>query len=69
MAPAGTPKAIIDKLNEQINKMLIKPETRQRFVALGMEPGNGTPEQLAHRITTETAQWSDVVRKRNLKVD
>jgi tripartite-type tricarboxylate transporter receptor subunit TctC len=69
MAPAGTPRAIVDKLNEQMSRMLVKPETRERFVALGMEPGNGTPEQLAHRITTETAQWSEVVRKRNLKVD
>ena len=69
MAPAGTPKAIVDKLNEQLNRELAKPETRARFVALGMEPGAGTPEQLARRIASETAQWSDVVRKRNLKVD
>lgn len=69
MAPAGTPKPIINKLNEQINRALAKPEMRERFVALGMDPGAGTPEQLARRIASETAQWSDVVRKRNLKVD
>jgi tripartite-type tricarboxylate transporter receptor subunit TctC len=69
MAPAGTPKAIVNKLNEQLNRELAKQETRARFVALGMEPGAGTPEQLARRIASETAQWSDVVRKRNLKVD
>jgi tripartite-type tricarboxylate transporter receptor subunit TctC len=69
MVPAGTPKPIIDKLNEQMNRMLAKAETRERFVALGMEPGSGSPEQLAQRITAETAQWSEVVRKRNVKVD
>jgi tripartite-type tricarboxylate transporter receptor subunit TctC len=69
MAPAGTPKAVVDKLNEQMNRVLAKPETRERFAALGMEPGAGTPEQLAQRIASETAQWSDVVHKRNLKVD
>ena len=69
MAPAGTPKPIVDRLNEQMNRMLAKAETREQFVALGMEPGSGTPEQLAQRITSETAQWSDVVRKRNLRVD
>jgi tripartite-type tricarboxylate transporter receptor subunit TctC len=69
MAPAGTPKAIVNKVNEQLNGVLLKPETRERFVALGMEPGAGTPEQLARRIASETAQWSEVVRKRNLKVD
>jgi tripartite-type tricarboxylate transporter receptor subunit TctC len=69
MAPVGTPKPIIYKLNEQINRAFTKPETRERFAALGMEPGTGTPEQLAQRIASETAQWSDVVHKRNLKVD
>lgn len=69
MAPAGCPRTIIDKVHEQMNRMLAKPETRERFAALGMEPGSGTPEQLAQRISVETAQWSDVVRKRNLKAD
>jgi tripartite-type tricarboxylate transporter receptor subunit TctC len=69
MAPAGTPKPIIGKLNEQMNQMLAKAETRERFAALGMEPGNGTPEQLANRIAAETTQWSEVVRKRSLKAD
>jgi tripartite-type tricarboxylate transporter receptor subunit TctC len=69
MAPTGTPKAILDKVNEQMNRMLAKPATRQRFGALGMEPGNGSREQLAQRIASETALWSDVVLKRNLKVD
>ena len=69
MAPAGTPKPIIDKVNEQMNRMLAKPQTLERFAGLGLDPGNGTPEQLAHRIVTETAQWSEVVRERNLKVN
>lgn len=69
MAPAGTPKPIVNKLNDQINRMLTKAETRERFTALGMEPGAGTPEELGQRIASETALWSDVVHKRNLKVD
>lgn len=69
MVPRGTPKAVIDKLNEQVNRMLATDAARQRFAGLGLEPGTSTPEQLAQRIATETAQWSDVVRERNLKVD
>lgn len=69
MAPAGTPQAIVSKLNELFNRELAKQETRAQFVALGMEPGAGTPEQVAQRIASETAQWSEVVRKRHLKVD
>jgi tripartite-type tricarboxylate transporter receptor subunit TctC len=69
MAPAGTPRDVIAKLHEQMNRMLAKPETREKFAGLGMEPGTGTPEQLAQRITTESARWADVVKKRNLKAD
>jgi tripartite-type tricarboxylate transporter receptor subunit TctC len=69
MAPAGTPRDVVAKLHEQMNRMLAKPDTREKFAGLGMEAGTGTPDQLAQRITTESARWSDVVRKRNLKAD
>jgi tripartite-type tricarboxylate transporter receptor subunit TctC len=69
MAPAGTPKDVVDKLHEQMSKMLAKPDTREKFAALGMEAGTGTPEQLAQRISVESARWADVVRKRNIKAD
>jgi tripartite-type tricarboxylate transporter receptor subunit TctC len=69
MAPAGTPKDIVDRLHAEMAKLLARPDTREKFAALGMEPGMGTPEQLATRITQETARWSDVVRKRSIKAD
>jgi tripartite-type tricarboxylate transporter receptor subunit TctC len=69
MAPAGTPKDVVDRLHAEMAKLLARSDTRDKFAALGMEAGMGTAEQLATRITQETARWSDVVRKRNIKAD
>lgn len=69
MAPAGTPREIVGKLHEAMERALARPDTREKFAALGLEPGSGTPAQLAARIADETARWSDVVRKRNIKAD
>jgi len=67
MAPAGTPANVIDKVHGEMARMLARPETREKFAALGMEAGTGSPQQLAARIVAETARWSDVIRKRNIK--
>jgi tripartite-type tricarboxylate transporter receptor subunit TctC len=69
MAPAATPRDIVDKLHAEMMRLLAKQETRDKFAALGMEPGTGTPQQVAARIATESARWADVVRKRNIKAD
>lgn len=69
MAPAGTPKEIVDKLNAEMARVLARPELKEKFAALGMEAGSGTPQQIAARITAESARWGDVVRKRELKAN
>jgi tripartite-type tricarboxylate transporter receptor subunit TctC len=69
MAPAGTPRDVIAKLHGEMTKMLARPDTREKFAASGMEAGTGSPEQLAQRITAESARWADVVKKRNIKAD
>ncbi|VTU16603.1 Bug family tripartite tricarboxylate transporter substrate binding protein [Variovorax sp. PBL-E5] len=67
MAPAGAPKAVVDRLNAEAASMLARPDVKEKFAGLGMEPGGGTPEQLAARIRSETARWSDVIRKKNIQ--
>ncbi|MBU2286283.1 MAG: tripartite tricarboxylate transporter substrate binding protein, partial [Gammaproteobacteria bacterium] len=69
MAPAGTPPAIVDRLNTEVSAMLAKPEMKEKFVALGMEPGGGKPQQLAATIDSETARWADVIKKKNITVE
>ena len=69
MVPAATPKPIVDQLNAESLRMLAKPDIKEKFAGLGLEPGGGTPQALAATIQTETARWADVIRKKNIKPD
>ncbi|MDR6534366.1 tripartite tricarboxylate transporter substrate binding protein [Variovorax soli] len=69
MAPAGTPAAIVDRLNAESVRALAKPAIKEKFAAQGLEPGSGKPQELAATIRTETARWAEVIRKQNIKPD
>jgi tripartite-type tricarboxylate transporter receptor subunit TctC len=67
MVPAGTPAAVIDKLSAATVRFLALPDTRAKLAAQGMDPGGGSPEELAATVRAESARWSEVVRKQNIK--
>jgi tripartite-type tricarboxylate transporter receptor subunit TctC len=67
-APAGTPTAIIDKLNAAIAKALENPELKQKLNTLGILPETTTPAELAALIKTDTAKWGEVIRKGNVAI-
>jgi tripartite-type tricarboxylate transporter receptor subunit TctC len=69
LAPAGTPKPVIAKLNTEINKALKDPEVRKAIEKEGGEVIGGTPEQFAELIKTEIAAWGAVVKSSGAKVD
>jgi tripartite-type tricarboxylate transporter receptor subunit TctC len=69
LAPAGTPKAIIDKWNAAIVKMAADPETRKKLDTLGFVPVANSPDQLAERIKAEMARWDKVVKAAGIHVD
>jgi len=69
LAPAGTPRPIVDKLNRQINASLADPAFRKRVQDMGVTPMGGTPEDVTSYIASESARWSDVVRSANIKMD
>jgi tripartite-type tricarboxylate transporter receptor subunit TctC len=69
MAPAGTPREIIAKIQTDIAKVLQIPEVRERLTAMGAEPSGEPPAELAARIKREYDYWGDVVRKANIKAD
>lgn len=62
LAPAGTPPAIITRLNEQVTAVLREDETRRRLVALGAEPMIATPEEFSSFIAAELPRWAAVIR-------
>jgi tripartite-type tricarboxylate transporter receptor subunit TctC len=69
VAPAGTPRDIIDKLNGAFRQALAAPETRARLDALGAESKIGTPEDLDRMLTAERAQWTSIVKAANIKME
>lgn len=69
MAPASTPKPIIDKLNAEIHKALDAPEMKERLRAQGFEPSPGTPEQFGALIRSEIDRWAKVVKTSGAKVE
>jgi tripartite-type tricarboxylate transporter receptor subunit TctC len=69
LAPAGTPKAVVQRLNAAMNQALQRKEVRSRFFAAGVEPVGGTPEALRALIAQEVAKWTKLVRALDLKVD
>lgn len=68
-APAGTPDAIVRRLNATIVKALNDNEVRQRIVELGAAPHPETPESFASFIQQETAKWADVMRASGARID
>ena len=68
-APAGTPRAIVDKIQGDVATALSVPEVRERFVSQGAEPGGNTPDQFSAFIKGEIEKWARVVKISNAKVD
>jgi tripartite-type tricarboxylate transporter receptor subunit TctC len=66
-APAGTPRAIIEKLNQALNAALTTEEVRQRLAIEGAEPAPTTPEGYAAIIDREVTMWSDLVKAAGIK--
>jgi tripartite-type tricarboxylate transporter receptor subunit TctC len=62
VAPAGTPKDIVARLNQELRKALAMPETRAVLVEQGMDPAPGAPEELGATIKSEIAKWGEIVR-------
>jgi tripartite-type tricarboxylate transporter receptor subunit TctC len=69
MAPAGTPKAIVDKLNAEIAKIVAKPEVKKAWQAQGAEPMSMSPEQFAQYVRDDITKWARVVKISGAKVD
>jgi tripartite-type tricarboxylate transporter receptor subunit TctC len=69
MAPAGTPKAVIVRLNTEINAILKDPDVVQKMQLQGFAMVGGTPEAFGALVHDETTRWAPVIRKLGLKID
>ena len=66
-APARTPRAIIDRLNEETVRYLARPDAREKFMNAGLETVGGPPEQLAAAVKTEIARMSKVIKDAGIR--
>ena len=69
LAPAGTPAAVIDRLNRQVTKVLESSEVRVKLLAQGAEPMPGSPQAFASFMQQEMAKWAPVVKQAGVKLD
>lgn len=68
-APAGTPKAIVDKLSAEVQAILREPETVEKLTKVGVTPIGSTQDAFAKHIAAETARWKDVAAKANVRIE
>lgn len=69
LAPAGTPKEIVTRLNAEFNKALQQPDLRKRLGEEGADPMGGTPEQFAELIREDIARWGKTVKESGVHLD
>ncbi len=68
-APAGTPKDVVNRLHDELVKVMNSPEIHERMTTLGWDPVTCTPEEFMAQIKSELAIWADVVKKAGAKID
>lgn len=68
-APAGTPKAVVNRVQRELAAMAKQPQIVERLISLGIEPEGNTPSEFIAQIKSEIAKWGKVVKIANVKVD
>ena len=69
LVPAGTPKATVDKISQEVQRILAQPDIRERIASQGFDIIASTPEQFAAQIKVEVEKWGKVIRSAGIKVD
>ena len=69
VGPAALPRAIIVRLNADLNDMVASPGYKERIALIGSEPAGGTPEQFGRYIRSEYAKWGDIVKRAGARIE
>jgi tripartite-type tricarboxylate transporter receptor subunit TctC len=68
-APVKTPRAIITRLNQELGRIMVAPDVREKLLNVGMDPAASTPEQFADFMKSEIGKWARVVKIAGIRVD
>lgn len=69
LAPAGTPAAIVERINTEVNKILTLPDVKEKIASEGGEPIGGTPQEFARILAEELPRWAKLVKESGAKLD
>src|SRR5262245_37141344 len=69
LVPAGTPKEVITLLNQEVIKVVMLPDIKERMAALGLVPITNTSDESAFQIRVEIAKWAKIIRAANIKAE
>lgn len=69
LAPAGTPEAIVTRINTEVNKVLALPEVKEKIAAEGGGPIGGTPQEFARFLAAELPRWAKLVKESGAAID
>jgi len=69
VVPAGTPKPVVDKLNDALRQTMASPEVKEKLATIGGNLTVGSPEEMATLLARETARWQKLAKDTNIKVD
>jgi len=67
LAPAGTPPAIVDRLQREVHRVIALPEVRQRYAGMGLDPETSTAAEFSRLIASELTRWSDIVKSAGIE--
>ena len=68
-APKGTPSDVINYLNAEVQKVLSRPEVKEKLIAAGAEPVLMTPAEATRHINAEAVRWGELVKKARINLD
>jgi tripartite-type tricarboxylate transporter receptor subunit TctC len=69
LAPAGTPRAVVDRINALVNEALDQPEVKARLATLSCDPAPSTAEAFAARVVGDVARWKKLAAEKNIRAD
>jgi tripartite-type tricarboxylate transporter receptor subunit TctC len=69
MAPAGTPRPVVDFLNAEVLRILALPEVRDKFAALGADPTPSSPERFGTVMAADAEKWGRVIKQVGVRAD